>query len=271
MLLLCCSGQECLRCCCWLSVNTSTRSSHARFYYFRCTAQIKTVFVGLFYSAIVPTGLIVTAVAMSTLYWVDKYSLLRLWKRPPVRKRGRSVDMVPLIYDSTVTSHLYKLLLHVTVSSYRYRLPLQVTASRRRYILPFQVTVTGCRHVIPLHDTVTNYRYRVQRSRTRRRADMQSQTRAFLLMFDSAAFSCGNTPFWARFVLCFMRVTICFCVFLSSLGRRTMRTCQSTHGSTSSSASGCTSSWREFSLPSESPRSTVVVSIVHTVLLYEVW
>ena len=47
--------------------------------------QIKTVFVGLFYSAIVPTGLIVTAVAMMSLYWVDKYSLLRLWRRPPVR------------------------------------------------------------------------------------------------------------------------------------------------------------------------------------------
>lgn len=50
--------------------------------------QIKTVFVGLFYSAIVPTGLAVTAVAMLTLYWVDKYSLLRQWKRPPVSTRS---------------------------------------------------------------------------------------------------------------------------------------------------------------------------------------
>ncbi|CAM9490348.1 unnamed protein product [Pylaiella littoralis] len=49
----------------------------------RYTDMIKTVFVGLFYSAIVPTGLIVTAGAMMMLYWVDKYSLLRLWKRPP--------------------------------------------------------------------------------------------------------------------------------------------------------------------------------------------
>lgn len=54
--------------------------------------QIKTVFVGLFYSAIVPTGIIVTAVAMQTLYWVDKYSLLRLWKRPPV------TDPIRLLY-----------------------------------------------------------------------------------------------------------------------------------------------------------------------------
>lgn len=106
----------------------STRSSHARFYYFRRTAQIKTVFVGLFYSAIVPTGLIVTAVAMSTLYWVDKYSLLRLWKRPPVRKRGRSVDMLPLIYDTSVTSFRYTLPLHYTVTGYCfYRLPSRDT------------------------------------------------------------------------------------------------------------------------------------------------
>lgn len=46
--------------------------------------QIKTVFVGLYYSAIVPTGLIVTAIAMMNLYWVDKYCLLRQWRRPPV-------------------------------------------------------------------------------------------------------------------------------------------------------------------------------------------
>ncbi|CAM9878272.1 unnamed protein product, partial [Hapterophycus canaliculatus] len=50
----------------------------------RYTDMIKTVVVGLFYSAIVPTGLFVTAGAMIMLYWVDKYSLLRLWKRPPV-------------------------------------------------------------------------------------------------------------------------------------------------------------------------------------------
>eukprot|EP00752_Nemacystus_decipiens_P002303 g2179.t1 len=49
----------------------------------RYTDMIKTVVVGLFYSAIVPTGLFITAGAMIMLYWVDKYSLLRLWKRPP--------------------------------------------------------------------------------------------------------------------------------------------------------------------------------------------
>ncbi|CAN0191938.1 unnamed protein product [Discosporangium mesarthrocarpum] len=49
----------------------------------RYTDVIKTLFVGLFYSAIAPSGLIITLTAMATMYWVDKYSLLRLWKRPP--------------------------------------------------------------------------------------------------------------------------------------------------------------------------------------------
>lgn len=48
------------------------------------TTQIKTVFVGLMYSAIAPTFLVITAIAMLSLYWVDKYSLMRQWKRPPV-------------------------------------------------------------------------------------------------------------------------------------------------------------------------------------------
>ena len=49
----------------------------------RYTDMIKTMFVGLFYSALLPQGLFITAFSMLTTYWVDKYSLLRLWKRPP--------------------------------------------------------------------------------------------------------------------------------------------------------------------------------------------
>ncbi|CAM9629055.1 unnamed protein product [Scytosiphon promiscuus] len=56
----------------------------------RYTDMIKTVVVGLFYSAIVPTGLFITAAAMIMLYWVDKYSLLRLWKRPPAYNESLS-------------------------------------------------------------------------------------------------------------------------------------------------------------------------------------
>ncbi|CAN0310662.1 unnamed protein product, partial [Laminaria digitata] len=59
----------------------------------RYTDMIKTVFVGLFYSAIVPTGLLVTAIAMQTLYWVDKYSLMRLWRRPPAYDASMSSQM----------------------------------------------------------------------------------------------------------------------------------------------------------------------------------
>lgn len=49
----------------------------------RYTDVIKTLFVGLFYSSLLPQGLFITAFSFITTYWVDKYSLLRLWKRPP--------------------------------------------------------------------------------------------------------------------------------------------------------------------------------------------
>jgi len=49
----------------------------------RYTDMIKTLFVGLFYSTILPSSLIVTAVAMVITYWVDKYCLFRMWSRSP--------------------------------------------------------------------------------------------------------------------------------------------------------------------------------------------
>ncbi len=86
-------------------------------YSLSCTSIISKVFVGMFYSAITPTGLIITVVAMTVstswvpvhahdatvpistgvhnnikcslpkqikvTYYSDKYSLLRLWSRPP--------------------------------------------------------------------------------------------------------------------------------------------------------------------------------------------
>ncbi len=72
------------------------------------TNQIKTVFVGLFYSAIVPTGLIVTAVAMIIIYWVDKYSLLRLWKRPPVRETRRVGELGKVRREKGARSLVYR-------------------------------------------------------------------------------------------------------------------------------------------------------------------
>lgn len=44
---------------------------------------MKTIFVGLFFLVPLPSGLFITAFAMMSTYVVDKYSLLRIWKRPP--------------------------------------------------------------------------------------------------------------------------------------------------------------------------------------------
>lgn len=49
----------------------------------RYTDVLKTIFVGLFFLVPLPSGLFITAFAMLTTYCVDKYSLLRIWKRPP--------------------------------------------------------------------------------------------------------------------------------------------------------------------------------------------
>ena len=49
----------------------------------RYTDTLKTVFVGLMYAVPLPSGLFITAGAMITTYLVDKYSLTRIWKRPP--------------------------------------------------------------------------------------------------------------------------------------------------------------------------------------------
>jgi hypothetical protein len=58
----------------------------------RYTDMIKTIFVGFFYSTILPSGLFITAFAMLTTYWVDKYSLLRIWRRPPALDESLAVQ-----------------------------------------------------------------------------------------------------------------------------------------------------------------------------------
>ena len=50
----------------------------------RYTDMIKTLFVGLFFSVMVPSSLFITAAAMAVTYLVDKYCLLRMWSRPPM-------------------------------------------------------------------------------------------------------------------------------------------------------------------------------------------
>lgn len=48
----------------------------------RYTDMLKTFFVGMFFSVPLPSGLFITAVAMVTTYWADRYCLFRIWKRP---------------------------------------------------------------------------------------------------------------------------------------------------------------------------------------------
>jgi len=50
----------------------------------RYTSLIKTCFVGMFYLALLPSSLFITAAAVLVTYWTDKYSLIHLWRRPPV-------------------------------------------------------------------------------------------------------------------------------------------------------------------------------------------
>ena len=49
----------------------------------RYTDILKTIFVGLMYAVPLPSGLFITAVALLSTYVVDKYSLCRVWRRPP--------------------------------------------------------------------------------------------------------------------------------------------------------------------------------------------
>ncbi|GMH48808.1 hypothetical protein TL16_g00380 [Triparma laevis f. inornata] len=49
----------------------------------RYTDMTKSLFVGLFYSALYPGGLVWTTCSFIMCYWVDKYCLFRLWKQPP--------------------------------------------------------------------------------------------------------------------------------------------------------------------------------------------
>jgi hypothetical protein len=47
----------------------------------RYTDVLKTIFVGLYFSVPLPSGLFITAFAMLSTYIVDKYSLFYVWKR----------------------------------------------------------------------------------------------------------------------------------------------------------------------------------------------
>lgn len=49
----------------------------------RYTDMLKTVFVGIFFAIPLPSGLFITAIAMFNVYLVDRYLLMKVWRRPP--------------------------------------------------------------------------------------------------------------------------------------------------------------------------------------------
>mmetsp|Transcript_23225 Transcript_23225/g.30329 ORF Transcript_23225/g.30329 Transcript_23225/m.30329 type:complete len:874 (-) Transcript_23225:620-3241(-) len=49
----------------------------------RYASMSKTLFVALFYAALYPPGMFIAALCFMYTYWVDKYLLLRKWKKPP--------------------------------------------------------------------------------------------------------------------------------------------------------------------------------------------
>ncbi len=71
----------------------------------RYTNTLKTIIVGLFFSVMIPSGLFITAFAMLSTFVVDKYSLFRIWKRPPMFGRSLSV-LSRYFYIIIVFTHL---------------------------------------------------------------------------------------------------------------------------------------------------------------------
>jgi hypothetical protein len=49
----------------------------------RYTDLTKSLFLALFYSAVLPSGLLIAAVGFMVHFWADKYCLLRAWAQPP--------------------------------------------------------------------------------------------------------------------------------------------------------------------------------------------
>ena len=76
----------------------------------RYTDMTKTLFVSLFYMALLPAGLFITATSFIITYWVDKYCLLRRWKTPPA-------------YDDRLTQKsrghvIFSIIMHLIMTGY---------------------------------------------------------------------------------------------------------------------------------------------------------
>lgn len=78
----------------------------------RYSDMTKTIYICLFYSAILPSGYLVTTVALFINYWVDKFCLLRYWQVPPkldasITATTRSHMAMVIIIHCIISLHYY--------------------------------------------------------------------------------------------------------------------------------------------------------------------
>ncbi|CAM9129404.1 unnamed protein product [Chrysoparadoxa australica] len=78
----------------------------------RYTAMIKTVYLAIFFAAVVPTGLFITALALLVTFCTDKYLLLRQWAQGPMLD-DRLARRVP-------SQLMFAIMVHVVLTSYMY-------------------------------------------------------------------------------------------------------------------------------------------------------
>lgn len=78
----------------------------------RYTSHTKTFFVAIFYAALFPAGMFVAALCFAYGYWVDKYLLLRVWKKPPqydaqLAAQARGHTVLAVLAHVLVTANWY--------------------------------------------------------------------------------------------------------------------------------------------------------------------
>jgi len=78
----------------------------------RYTSMSKTFFVALFYAALYPSGMFIAAFCFLYTYWVDKFLLLRVWKKPPqydaqLADQARAQIMFSILVHMFVTANWY--------------------------------------------------------------------------------------------------------------------------------------------------------------------
>lgn len=72
----------------------------------RFTDILKSFFVGLFFSTLVPTGFFITAAVMIVGYWLDRWLLMRRWRYPPMYD-GTMAKMAHRFYMIALYAHVW--------------------------------------------------------------------------------------------------------------------------------------------------------------------